>query len=306
MEEESPAPSVAQSAQPTFLNGDAFPPLVYGSAIRERPKQANIRAAFRKGYRGLDTASSRGLHDEQQDGQALKDLLASRSNSLQLNIKREDIWIQTKFSIALDQSDPWPYDPGDPIALQILKSIQRSLINLGVDVIDVYFLSSQLSTFEETLSAWEVMETLVQRGIVRYLGICHVNADLLRRLLGRVTTKPAFVQNEFVLDDGCDSHVRSICKAQGIAYQVFGLFWKHNSGLLSLAPVQQLARSFDFTAQVALLVLILASAADEGLRLSILDGTMDEHHMEMNLQCPKAFHSVQNPLIDQFRLISGF
>ncbi|KAF2247759.1 Aldo/keto reductase [Trematosphaeria pertusa] len=293
-----------QSAKPTLLNGDAFPRLIYGSSIREHRKPADIRAAFQKGYRGLDTTSTRRFHDEELDGQALRELLAS--DSPQFSLKREDIWVQTKFSIAFDQSDPWPYDPGDELALQVLKSIQRSLSDLGVEIVDAYFLSCQLDTFEDTLDAWRAMETLVEHGIARYLGICHVDARSLTQLLERVTIKPAFVQNEFVLDHSCNSDVWEICKEYGIVYQVFGLFWKHNNNMLSLAPVQQLAQSTSSTTHVALQMLIWAAAIDDGLYFSMLDGTRDEEHMALNLQLLEAFHSIPSSFVKQFRAMTDF
>ena len=60
------------------------------------------------------------------------------------------------------------------------RACEASLLRLGVDVIDLYYLHRppQTAEIEETVGA---MAELVQEGKVRHLGLSEVDNDLLRR-----------------------------------------------------------------------------------------------------------------------------
>jgi diketogulonate reductase-like aldo/keto reductase len=286
---------------PTILNGDSIPSLIYGSAIRASRK-IDIPYAFRLGYRALDTASSRKLHNESADGTALGRILQDPA----LAVHRDKIWIQTKFSSVFDQDEPWPYDLGDPIPLQILKSVGRSLEDLGVDVLDAYFLSDVFGTIEEMMEAWVVMESLVAQGITRYLGVCRIGDARLAELVAKATIKPSFVQNEFKSEGYCDATVRDICKSHDIVYQIFGLFWRHNKTFLSNTSVQELANIRQISVENALQLIILASAAEQELKMNLLDGATCFEHLKENFDQAQEFSQVSLDLVHEFRKATNF
>jgi aryl-alcohol dehydrogenase-like predicted oxidoreductase len=126
-----------------------------------------IRTALDAGVTFLDTADVYGAgHNEVLVGRAI----AHRRNEVQL---------ATKFGIDRSGGD------GHGRVLRgersyVKRAAEASLLRLGVEVIDLYYLHrpSQTAEIEETVGA---MSELVAEGKVRYLGLSEVNSDLLRR-----------------------------------------------------------------------------------------------------------------------------
>ena len=87
--------------------------------------------------------------------------------------KREDIWIQTKFT-SLDGQDPKriPYDKFKAAPEQARESIEVSRRNLKCDVIDSLVLHSPMRDgLQATIDVWRAMEEAVDQGKVQILGI---------------------------------------------------------------------------------------------------------------------------------------
>jgi aryl-alcohol dehydrogenase-like predicted oxidoreductase len=126
-----------------------------------------IRTAIDDGVTFLDTADIYGAgHNEVLVGRAI----AHRRNEVQL---------ATKFGIDRSGGD------GEARIVRgerayVKRAAEASLLRLGVDVIDLYYLHRppQTAEIEETVGA---MSELVAEGKVRYLGLSEVNSDLLRR-----------------------------------------------------------------------------------------------------------------------------
>ncbi|KAK0628902.1 NADP-dependent oxidoreductase domain-containing protein [Bombardia bombarda] len=264
----------------TLLNGSPIPQILYGTARREGKSPPDVLAALRLGYRGLDTASSRHFHQEEQDGKALGEFLDGSPD-----VHRRDMFIQSKYAGPANQVEPWPYEIADDTTARVLKSVLRSARDLGVDVIDVYFLHTPLGSLEGTLEAWRVLERTVQRGGIRYLGIANVRETRLRQLFEAAQVKPHFVQNWFRGKTEYDRAVVEFCREHGLVYQVFGVFDEANRHLLASRPVGDLVRDSGeaLTTHQALLQLLLAVAAGLGLKLVLLDGTTRAEHMRDNL-----------------------
>jgi aryl-alcohol dehydrogenase-like predicted oxidoreductase len=144
---------------------------------------ATIRAALDQGVTFLDTADIYGAgHNEVLVGRAI----AHRRNEVQL---------ATKFGVDRSGGD------GRARVLRgersyVKRAAEASLLRLGVEVIDLYYLHRppQTAEIEETVGA---MAELVTEGKVRYLGLSEVTSDLLRRAF---TVHPiAAVQSEYSL-----------------------------------------------------------------------------------------------------------
>jgi aryl-alcohol dehydrogenase-like predicted oxidoreductase len=128
---------------------------------------ATIHAALDAGVTFLDTADAYGAgHNEVLVGRAIAH-------------RRDEVQLATKFGIDRSGGD------GKARVLRgersyVKRAAEASLVRLGVEVIDLYYLHRppQTAEIEETVGA---MAELVAEGKVRYLGLSEVNNDLLRR-----------------------------------------------------------------------------------------------------------------------------
>ncbi len=127
---------------------------------------ATIRRALDLGVTFIDTADVYGSgHNEVLVGRAIAG-------------RRPDVQLATKFGIDRSGGDGQRVIRGE--AAYVKQSCESSLLRLGVDVIDLYYLHRppQTAEIEETVGA---MGDLVREGKVRHLGLSEVDGDLLRR-----------------------------------------------------------------------------------------------------------------------------
>jgi len=127
---------------------------------------ATIHRAIELGVTFIDTADIYGAgHNEVLVGRALHD-------------RRDEVQLATKFGIDRSGGDRARVLRGE--RGYVKRACEASLLRLGVDVIDLYYLHRppQTAEIEETVGA---MAELVSEGKVRYLGLSEVDGDLLRR-----------------------------------------------------------------------------------------------------------------------------
>jgi aryl-alcohol dehydrogenase-like predicted oxidoreductase len=107
---------------------------------------------------------------------------------------RDDVQLATKFGIDRSAGDDHRIHRGE--TAYVKRSCEASLIRLGVEVIDLFYVHRPPETaeIEETVGA---MGELVTEGKVRYLGLSEVDSDLLRRAHG--VHPIAAVQTEYSL-----------------------------------------------------------------------------------------------------------
>jgi aryl-alcohol dehydrogenase-like predicted oxidoreductase len=127
---------------------------------------ATIHRALELGVTFLDTANVYGAgHNEVLVGRAIHD-------------RRDQVQLATKFGIDRDveSSKRTVHGKRD----YVRACCEDSLLRLGVDIIDLYYLHRPPddAEIEETVGA---MSELVQEGKVRFLGLSEVDDDLLRR-----------------------------------------------------------------------------------------------------------------------------
>ncbi len=137
----------------------------YGSADWDE-SIATIHRALDLGVTFLDTADIYGAgHNEVLVGRAISG-------------RRDEVQLATKFGIDRSGGDAKRTVRGE--RGYVKRSCESSLLRLGVDVIDLYYLHRPPETaeIEETVGA---MAELVTEGKVRYLGLSEVDNDLLRR-----------------------------------------------------------------------------------------------------------------------------
>ncbi len=137
----------------------------YGSADWDE-SIATIHRALDLGVTFIDTADIYGAgHNEVLVGRAISG-------------RRAEVQLATKFGIDRSAGDAKRTVRGE--RAYVRRSCESSLLRLGVDVIDLYYLHRppQTAEIEETVGA---MAELVTEGKVRYLGLSEVDNDLLRR-----------------------------------------------------------------------------------------------------------------------------
>lgn len=147
----------------------------YGS-VDEPQAIATIQHALDLGMDFIDSADAYGAgHNESLIARAIKG-------------RRDDAFVCTKFGIVYDENETGTELPtGWGFSLKIngapsyvKKSLDNSRTRLGVDVIDLWYAHypDPSIPIEETAGA---MAECVQAGDVRYLGLCNVTADEVRR-----------------------------------------------------------------------------------------------------------------------------
>jgi aryl-alcohol dehydrogenase-like predicted oxidoreductase len=127
---------------------------------------ATVHRALDLGVTFLDTADIYGAgHNEVLVGRAVHD-------------RRDRVQLATKFGIDRSGGDDKRIIRGE--RGYVKRACEASLLRLGVDVIDLYYLHRppQTAEIEETVGA---MAELVAEGKVRYLGLSEVDDALLRR-----------------------------------------------------------------------------------------------------------------------------
>src|SRR5437899_7131216 len=144
------------------------PTLVYGTAWKEDDTARLATMAIDAGFRGIDTANQRRHYVEADVGEALAGALAAAS------LRREDVFLQTKFTYVDGQDHRLPYDPSASLATQVEQSFASSLQHLGFDYLDPYVLhgpSVRHGLTEDDWETWQAMERLQGAGKTRLLGI---------------------------------------------------------------------------------------------------------------------------------------
>src|SRR5437016_5462981 len=104
-----------------LLDGVAVPRFLYGTAWKEDATERLTRLALDQGFRGIDTANQRKHYFEEAVGKAVQRAIADGL------VKREDLFLQTKFTHRAGQDHRLPFDPKAPMATQVEQSFASSL-----------------------------------------------------------------------------------------------------------------------------------------------------------------------------------
>src|SRR4051812_7293499 len=167
-------PTVDQTTKLRLNNGVELPPIGLGvfQTPRDETRDA-VPAALPTGYRHIDTAAAYG--NEREVGEAVRDS----------GIARDEVFIETKIWIS-----DYGYD-------QTLHGFDKSAAKLGVDQIDLLILHLALpSAFDKTREAYRALETLLEQGKVRAIGVSNFMVEHLKSLLETATVVPAVNQIE--------------------------------------------------------------------------------------------------------------
>jgi diketogulonate reductase-like aldo/keto reductase len=250
-----------------------MPHFLYGTAWKEDETERLTLLAIEQGFRGIDTANQRKHYFEAAVGRGIQ---AAIQRGL---VRREELFLQTKFTFQAGQDHRLPYDPVAPIATQVEQSCSSSLEHLGIEQIDSYLLHgpSQRGTLGPAdWDAWRAMETLHERGVVKALGISNVSLDQLEALCYDARVKPSYVQNRCYASQAWDWNVRQFCMQHHIIYQGFSLLTA-NRAILQHPALVEIAKRYQRT----VCQIIFRFAIDIGMLP--LTGTTSEKHMQEDL-----------------------
>jgi diketogulonate reductase-like aldo/keto reductase len=257
----------------TAYNHVPLPSFMYGTAWKKEATTQLVQLAVASGFMAIDTANQLIHYQEALVGEALQALTKK-------GVKRETLFLQTKFTSIDGQGGRAPYDVSADLATQVRQSFDSSLAHLGTDYLDSYVLHAPISRRGLGASDWEVwtaMEGLYQSGKTKMIGISNVAAGQLALLCEHANHKPMVVQNRCFAVLGWDQEVREICRANGIIYQGFSLLTA-NREVLADREIQAIAKRlgtgpaqiiFRFAMQIGMLP---------------LTGTTNQHHMKEDLQ----------------------
>ncbi|OBQ51491.1 aldo/keto reductase [Halodesulfovibrio spirochaetisodalis] len=173
-------------------SGDRMPALGLGTYLSppEKIEQA-ISTALSCGYRHIDCAAIYGNEDD--IGAALQKELAT--------YKREDLWITSKL---------W-CDCHEPDA--VLPALKQTLKDLNLSYLDLYLIHWPIAlapgvelpqkhedyiTLEQVplQATWQAMETCVEQGLIRNIGVSNFSTHKLASLLAQARIQPAVNQIE--------------------------------------------------------------------------------------------------------------
>lgn len=162
-----------------------------------------VVAAIKAGYRHLDSACDYG--NEVQVGEGIRRALD------QGLCTREELWITSKLWNTYHRQE------------HVVMALDQTLHDLGLDYLDLYLVHFPIALefvpfetryppewvfdpaadvpmmkavqvpLEET---WQAMETLVDSGLARHIGVCNYNISLMRDLLSYSRIPPAVLQVE--------------------------------------------------------------------------------------------------------------
>jgi diketogulonate reductase-like aldo/keto reductase len=253
-------------------NNVEIPPFMYGTAWKKDQTARLVELAVDSGFTAIDTANQLIHYQEALVGEALLALAKK-------GVKRESLFLQTKFTSVSGQDHRTPYDQSADLPTQVQQSFESSLKHLHTDYLDSYVLHGPHSRWglsQADCDVWATMEEYYQAGKTKVIGISNVQAEQLQELCDKASVKPMVVQNRCYAVMGWDKDVREICKEQGIIYQGFSLLTA-NQDVLRDPQVWDIAKRvganppqviFRFALQIGMLP---------------LTGTINEQHMKDDL-----------------------
>jgi diketogulonate reductase-like aldo/keto reductase len=245
---------------------------MYGTAWKKEATTHLVQLAVASGFTAIDTANQIIHYNEALVGEALLALDKK-------GIKRESLFLQTKFTPAGGQDHRTPYDASAGITTQVKQSFDSSLKHLHTGYVDSYVLHgpySRTGLGAEDWEVWDALEEIYRSGKAKMIGISNVNAGQLRLLCEKAVVKPMVVQNRCYAVMGWDQDVREVCRANRIVYQGFSLLTA-NQQIIGHPEIRAIAKRLGTSP----LQVIFRFAMQIGILP--LTGTTSEQHMKEDL-----------------------
>jgi aryl-alcohol dehydrogenase-like predicted oxidoreductase len=176
----------------------------YGS-FDETESVHTLHKAIDLGVNFFDTADMYGSGaNEKLIGKAFKD-------------RWNEVVLATKFGVMRGPNGEWLGLNGQPEYIK--KACEQSLLNLGIEAIDLYYMHRQDTKveIEEIVGA---MASLVKEGKVKYIGLSEVDAATLRR--AHKVHPVSALQTEYSLwSREPEQEIFAVCKELGITFVAY-------------------------------------------------------------------------------------
>jgi diketogulonate reductase-like aldo/keto reductase len=253
-------------------NQISVPTFMYGTAWKKDATSRLVQMAVETGFKAIDTANQLIHYQEALVGEALQ-LLAQKG------LKREALFLQTKFTSADGQDHRTPYDRSADLTTQVKQSFDSSLHHLRTDYLDSYVLHAPFSRHGLGPADWQVwtaMEELYKSGKTKMIGVSNITAAQLSLLCQNAQVKPMMVQNRCFAITAWDRQVREVCREHGSIYQAFSLLTANPDVLVAPEVRAIAAREGVGPAQV-----VFRFAMQIGMLP--LTGTTSKNHMSEDL-----------------------
>ena len=211
----------------TLNNGREIPILGYGTwDIRGRDGLRAIENALEVGYRHIDSAQY--YRNEDIVGEAVR-------NS---GIKRDEIFVTSKLM--------WGANVGKEGAK---RAVYESLDALKFDYIDLYLIHAP---YGDIKGIWAGFCELVEKGLIKSIGVSNFSVDLVRELCDEFAIKPVLNQIELhpfkqqiLAQNGLDK--------LGVATQAYSPFGSGSSKILKNETLQKIGEKYGKTAAQVIL-----------------------------------------------------
>ena len=211
----------------TLNNGIKMPLEGFGVFQVPDPNQCEqaVRDAIDVGYRLIDTAAA--YMNEQAVGAAIA----------KCAVPRGELFITTKL---------WPQDAS---YMDAKKAIETSLVNLGIDYLDLYLIHQPVGDY---IGAWRAMTEAYREGKLRAIGVCNFNAARLLDFCESVEVKPAVNQVE-IHPFFHQKETMHVMAEYGVVPEAWGPFAEGQFGIFTNPVLTEIGRAHGKTAaQVAL------------------------------------------------------
>jgi 2,5-diketo-D-gluconate reductase A len=181
--------------------------------------------AIASGYRLIDTAAA--YMNEEAVGAAIK----------KCGIPREELFITTKL---------WVQNANYQSAK---KAVETSLNKLGLNYIDLYLIHQPMGDY---YGAYQAMEELYKKGILRAIGVCNFYPHVLVDFCQTVEVIPAVNQVE-LHPFFQQQNALAVMKEYGVQPEAWGPFAEGNHGIFTHPVLTKIGKKYGKTAaQVAL------------------------------------------------------
>lgn len=211
----------------TLNNGIKMPLEGFGVFQVPDPNQCEqaVRDAIDVGYRLIDTAAA--YMNEQAVGAAIA----------KCAVPRGELFITTKL---------WVQDAS---YMDAKKAIETSLVNLGIDYLDLYLIHQPVGDY---IGAWRAMTEAYREGKLRAIGVCNFNAARLLDFCESVEVKPAVNQVE-IHPFFHQKETMHVMAEYGVVPEAWGPFAEGQFGIFTNPVLTEIGRAHGKTAaQVAL------------------------------------------------------
>jgi D-threo-aldose 1-dehydrogenase len=201
------------------------------SAVSDEEARLAVDAAWSCGVRLFDTAPHYGLGlSERRLGQAL----AGRSGYV-LSTKVGRLLVPTSaggrdkegFDVPADHRRVWDFSRDG-----VLRSLEESLVRLGVAAVDVVLIHDPDSHARQALEeAYPTLEELRSQGVVKAIGVGMNQCELPARFVRETDLDVIMLAGRYtLLDQSAATELLPLCVSRGVRILAAGVF---NSGLLA-------------------------------------------------------------------------